>query len=197
MNILIIITGLIILIGYLLYASVNVRFRYEEAGKIVTMSYTAVGITFDITKRTGRLSLAWIPIYRFDLKKKRKKKKKKKEVAAEIVEKKAEKKVKKKRKFGLSDLKLKYLSMAKALMSGIRIRQLQINISGGYREPFYTGKMFAYYCAARGMYPRLMAHVIFFPDFTSEKLTTEGKGLVSLRMFYIFRFVFGINSGKW
>ena len=77
-------------------------------------------------------------------------------------------------------------------MSGMRIRELSIKIRGGFLEPFYTGKMFAYYCAARGAFPSLMSHVSFQPDFSAEKLEAEGKGLVSLRMYYILRFVFGI-----
>ncbi len=176
-----------VIIGFLLFASVIIRFRYEDTDRSASLSYTFVKFMFDITHEKVRFFLFRIPIYAFDAKDHR---------AFEFVKKKLDMKLMWKKKFGLSDLKLEYLIMAKTLMGGIRIRQLQINISGGYREPFYTGKIFAYYCAAKGIYPNLMSHVDFSPDFSSEKLNFEGKGLASLRMFYILRFVFGLLADK-
>lgn len=193
MSIAIIVAPAAIIIGYLLYSSIIIRLKYKDTEKSVSASYSIVAVTIDLAQLRGWLSLLYVPVYRFDL---RKKKKKAAKAAKKAIKEKSDKKAKSKKRFGLSDLKLEYLIMAKELMSGIRIRQLQINISGGYREPFYTGKMFAYYCAARGIYPKLMSHIDFSPNFSSDKLKLEGKGLVSLRMFYIFRFVFGLLADK-
>jgi hypothetical protein len=198
MTIAIIVVPAAIIIGYLLYTSIIIRLKYKDTEKSVSLSYAIVAVKIDLTQLRGRLFLLHVPVYRFDLRKTKKKKKAKAEAKtkAKADKERPDKKPKRKKKFGLSDLKLEYLIMAKELMSGIRIRQLQINISGGYREPFYTGKMFAYYCAARGIYPKLMSHINFSPNFSSDKLKLEGKGLVSLRMFYIFKFVFGVLADK-
>jgi len=190
MTIAIIIICAAAILGYLLITSIVLRFRYLENDKSASLSYACATVMFDIVQKQGRLFLFRIPVYKFKANKEKEKK------TDEIIKKKLEKKPKRKRRFNLSDLKLEYLRMAKALIGGIRIRELLINISGGYKEPFYTGKMFAYYCAAKGMYPNLMSHLNFSPGFSSEKLNIEGKGLVSIKIFYILRFVCGLLADK-
>jgi len=186
MTILIIIAGFLFLFGLLLAASIKVRFNFDESEKALRVSYTLMSLMLDFREKKGKVAFAGLPLKKLDLKSRKK--------AAPPTEKKLRKgkKAKKKRSFGLSFLKMKYLRMVKPLLSGIRIRKLMVKISGGFMEPFNTGKMYGYYWAARGICPKLMSHVVFRPDFSSEHLAFEGKGLVSLRMFYIFRFVFAI-----
>jgi hypothetical protein len=174
-----------ILIAVLLIASIRVRARFAEEEKAVSLSYTLLRVRLDFDDLTGRPIIAGFPLPKFSLRRGKKK-------AAEDKEEKAAKKKEKKKgkkRFKFSDLKIEYLSMAKSLIGGIRFRELELKIRGGFTEPFYTGKMYGYYWAARGMYPNLMSHVDFKPDFSSGSLKIEGKGLVYLRMFYIFRFV--------
>jgi hypothetical protein len=193
MTIVIILIAAAVVIGYLMLASITARFQYETDEKSAVLSYSLLSFNFNIVQKQGRLFLFRIPVYTFTPGKKKKKKEPK---VDKTVKEKPEKKEKKKKRFKLSDLKIEYLRMAKSLIGGIRIRELLIKISGGYREPFYTGKMYAYYWAAKGMYPNLMSHFHFSPDFSSERLNIEGKGLVSIKMFYIFRLFFGLLADK-
>jgi hypothetical protein len=187
MIILIIVLAILALVAVLLAASVAARVRLAEKEKTVFVAYTLVGFTADLAARTGRISVAGVPFPRFKLTGKKKKKLKKEP---------DKKKGKKKKRFKFSDLKIEYLKMAKNLIGGMRIRELEIDVRGGFMEPFYTGKMYAYYWAARGMYPNLISHVSFKPDFSSGSLDIQGKALVSLRMFYIFRFACGLLADK-
>lgn len=187
MAVLIIIACILVLAGIALVTFVGIRLRFSESEKTVAVSYILLGLMMDFSTDKGRLSVAGIPLFRFSLKRSKKKKRvekqKKSEKAAEKPEKKPKGKKKKKR-FRLSDLK-----MARNLIKGIKIRELAVKIRGGLAEPFYTGKMYGYYWAAKGMYPNLMSHVDFRPDFSAGTLTYDGRGLVYLRMFYIFSFV--------
>ncbi|UCD94415.1 MAG: hypothetical protein JSU69_11745 [Candidatus Zixiibacteriota bacterium] len=184
---LIIILAVLAVIALLLAASVAARVILAETEKTVAVSYTLFGFRADLAVKTGQVSIAGVPLFRFKLTGKKETKTKKKPT---------EKKEKKKKRFKFSDLKLEYLKMAKGLIGGLRIRELAISIHGGFMEPFYTGKMYAYYWAARGMYPDLISHINFRPDFSAGSLTIDGKALVSLRMFYIFRFACGLLADK-
>jgi hypothetical protein len=117
--------------------------------------------------------------------------------------KKKDKKIKKvKKEKGPEELKIKkkkgpdfwfeYLKGARDLVGNIRLEFLNIKIRGGIFDPFYTGKMYAYYWAAKGAFPQLMSHVDFRPDFSSETVQIEGKGVVYLRMYYILKVGFSI-----
>ncbi|MBW1784777.1 MAG: hypothetical protein JRL30_29040 [Deltaproteobacteria bacterium] len=194
MTLIIIIAALIIVAALLLAASVRIRAVFDESEKVIRASYTLFGSVYDIPSKKVVIMLAGVKLFSFpvtgkdapDAKKDGEKEKKEKK----------KKKKKKKRKFSFSDLNIEYLKMAKNLVGGTKIRELVIKISGGFTEPFYTGKMYGYYCAAKGMYPNLMSHVDFKPDFSSGSLIFEGKGLVTLRMIYIFRFVCSLLNDK-
>lgn len=183
MTLFIIIAALIILFVLLMAASIRIRARFDESEKMVAASYTFLKTAFDISEKRIYVSAAGIRLFSFPIKSDEKKEKK------AVVPDMAEKEKPKKKRFSFSDLNMKYLRMAKALIGGTKIRELAIKIRGGFTEPFYTGKMYGYYWAAKGMYPKLMSHVDFKPDFSSGSLIFEGKGLVTLRMFYILKFV--------
>ena len=185
MTLTIIIAALVVLGFLLLAASIRIRGVFDQSEKTVHASYMFVGSLFSFPEKRVFISIAGISLFSFPINSK-----KKKESESEI-EKKAEKErpPKKKKRFRFSDLNIGHLKMAKELIGGTKIRELAIKIRGGFTEPFYTGKMYGYYWAAKGMYPKLMSHIDFKPDFSSGTLIFEGKGLVTLRMFYIFRFV--------
>jgi len=181
MTLIIIIAALIIVAALLLAASVRIRAVFDESEKVIRASYTLAGFVYDIPSKRVAVTLAGIRLFTFPISNK---------IAQVVLEKGA------KEKPSFSDLKLEYLKKAKNLVGGTKIRELVIKISGGFTEPFYTGKMYGYYWAAKGMYPNLMSHVDFKPDFSSGSLIFEGKGLVTLRMFYIFRFVCSLLNDK-
>ncbi|PKK84224.1 MAG: hypothetical protein CVT49_04455 [candidate division Zixibacteria bacterium HGW-Zixibacteria-1] len=181
MTLLVIIAALIILFCLVLAASIRIRAKFDDSEKTVAAAYIFLKSTYDISSKTVMVSAFGIRLFSFPIKSE----KKKKEPAPEVEE----KKKKKRKRFSFSDIDIKYLKMAKALIGGTKIKELAIKIRGGFTEPFYTGKMYGYYWAAKGMYPKLMSHVDFKPDFSSGTLIFEGKGLVTLRMYYIFRFV--------
>ena len=183
MTLTIIIAALVVLGFLLLAASIRIRGVFDQSEKTVHASYMFVGSLFSFPEKRVFISIAGISLFSFPIKSK---KKRKTEIEKETEK---EKPKKDKKRFGFSDLNIEYLKMAKELIGGTKIRELTIKIRGGFTEPFYTGKMYGYYWAAKGMYPKLMSHVDFKPDFSSGTLIFEGKGLVTLRMFYIFRFV--------
>ena len=187
MTILIIILAFLAVFALLLAASVAARVRLAQSEKTVVVSYTVVGFIADLAAKTGRISILGLPLFRINLARKKKKK---------TVKESAKKEKPKKKRFRFSDMRIEYLRMAKKLIGGMRIKELAINIHGGFTEPFYTGKMYAYYRAARGMYPSLISHIDFRPDFSSGSLTIDGKALVSLKMYYIFRFACGLLADK-
>jgi hypothetical protein len=176
-----------ILIGYLAVASVKARLVLSEREKTITAAYAVLSFQADIMGRFGRVLIAGIPIHKFKIEGG----KIEKAVMKAVTEKLA-----KEKRLRLSDLKIEHLRAAGRFIGHVRIKELLIKISGGLIEPFYTGKMFAYYCAARGIYPILMSHVHFRPDFSSEKLKFEGKGLASIRMFYIFKVGLGLLADR-
>lgn len=186
MIMLILLAAILVLTALLLAVAIRVRFLFEKSEKSIYVSYTIIGVLIDIASKRGRLALAGIPIYKFDLKREKKK---------PVAEKPAKKRKKKKR-FGLSDLKLEYLGMAKSLIGEIGIEELTVNIRGGFLEPFYTGKMYGYYCAAKGIYPSLMSHIDFTPDFSSSSLEFKGQGVAYIRMYYILKFGFGLLADR-
>jgi len=187
MTLIIIVAALITIAALMLAASIRIRANFDDSEKKIRASYTFVGSDYDILKNQVIVSVAGIRLRSFSLKvgKLMEKAAAKKEKTVESENKKPEKK----KKFAFSDLKLEYLKMARDLIGGTKIKELAIKIRGGFTEPFYTGKMCGYYWIARGMYPNLMSHVDFRPDFSSGTLSFEGKGLVTLRMYYILRFV--------
>jgi hypothetical protein len=179
------------ILAALISASIKIRVRLVESQKTIAVKYTLFQMNLDLQKKTGHVRIAGIEVFRFELAFERKLKEKAKKPRKELPPVGKERK-----KFYLTDLKVEYLIRAKSLVGNIRIKELMIKLTGGWLEPFYTGKMFAYYCAAKGMYPSLMSHVEFRPDFSSEKMKIEGKGLVCLRMYHILRLIFGLLADK-
>ncbi len=184
---LIIIIILAVIITVLVISAIRIRFTYEESEKTVRVSYTLAGIVLDLAAKRGRFLLAGLPVVRFPLKPKAPTK-----VLRTIVEPKG---MKKDEEFSWKDIRLDYLKRFKSLIGSFRIPELIIKIRGGFKEPFHTGKMYGYYWAMRGIYPNLMSHVDFKPDFSAGSLQVSGKGLVYLRMYDILYFVFTILNG--
>jgi len=48
-----------------------------------------------------------------------------------------------------------------------------LTITGGFGDPFETGKVFGYYAILQGIFPSFMSHITFNPDF-SKKLKRAG-----------------------
>ncbi len=174
MLILLIIFAAAALAAGILIASIKMRFRFSDSEQVVSISYLALGLRLNFSDRSGKFCFNGMKIFGFPLK----------PSSIEEIAKKALL-IEKTGRLKLSDIKLEYFKMAGNLISHIRFKELQINIRGGFLEPFYTGKMYGYYWAVKGMYPNLMAHVDFRPDFSSAKLIFEGYGYFYLRLYYI------------
>jgi len=96
--------------------------------------------------------------------------------------------------FDLSLINLKNLKRLKNFIGKINIEHLDLNIEGGFSDPYRTGQLTASYWVVRGMFPALMAHVQYHPDFKIEKFIIRGKGVVSLRGVHILVLVIQLLS---
>lgn len=185
-------TAVLIIIGYLLYTPLRLRLWLAETEKYVRFSYSIFGVVLDIGSMKLQFFVGRIRVYTFDVKKAGLKK------IDEIAKKKRKgrktekSKPGKRKRFELPGFWFEYLKGAWNIVGHIRLDHLDIKISGGIFDPFYTGKFFGYYWAARGAFPRLMSHVQFRPDFSSETLQVEGKGVVYLRLYFILKVVLGL-----
>ena len=183
---------MIVLLGLLIVSSIKLRLKLDETEKTVRVWYTLLRVEIDLSGQQGKLMLAGIKLRRFPLDStKTGKAEKPASLPKKPKKKKAKLTAKKRRSIFdlLSYLKFKYFRKAGSLLRHIKFHDLMLRISGGFLEPFYTGKMFAYYCALKGACPSVMAPISFQPDFSSGSLRFAGKGLAHIRMYYILEFV--------
>jgi len=183
MTLVIVFTALAAVIVWLLMSSIRLRFSFDDSEKLVAASYTLLCVRIDFEATRGHVTVGMLPVFRFRLKRKPKPEKPKR---------------KRRLKFKLkwSDFKIDYLYQFKSCLSKIRIKYLDIKITGGFKSPYRTGQACALYWAAVGILPRLMKHISFNPDFDAEKIDFSGKGLVSLRLFYIIRLVYRLLADR-
>nr|MBN2278829.1 DUF2953 domain-containing protein [candidate division Zixibacteria bacterium] len=165
---------IIILMFLALVSSIRIRFSLEHAAKKLWVSYTLLGVILDLTTKQGTVTIAKIPLYRFDMKRPTR----------------PEKKKKRKFRFKLkpSDFRVAYLEYFRSLLNKIRIDSLDLRVDGGFSDPYNTGRTCAFYWAAKGIFPRLMNHVTFNPDFDREDFDFYGRGNIALRLCHIIRF---------
>ncbi len=187
LSILIILTGIAVI---LLAAAIRFGFRIDRDVKEIFFSYLLVRVVIDFREMNGTVSLAGIKIKKIDLTGKEKPAEIKKEMPKE-----PEKKKKFRRpEFGWSDLHL-----LKSLIKKFHIKYLALNISGGLSDPYKTGKYFGIYTAISGILPKIMRHINFYPDFTTDNLKFDGKGLIYVRPYDLILWVIKviIKKRKW
>jgi len=172
MTTIIIISSLALIFSLILLAKISGSFIANKDKKRVTGSFMLFSIVLDFVQKSGQIKFWRLTFIRFALGRK-------KPFPVKIVEDTAVK------KFKISNLNLDLLRKAKRLIGYIKINKLIVKIHGGFTEPFYTGKIYGYYWAMKGMFPKLMSHVDFRPDFSSGKLTFDSRGKLSIRLVYI------------
>jgi hypothetical protein len=185
--------------AYFIFSSIRLRLVFDEPTRLVAVSYAFAGFIADLRKFNGKLQLFGIKVYGIDFRKairsgisrKSKIKPQAKESKKEIPTAKDEKR-KSKSKFNLSVISLDYLTAIRHFLRKIRISYLDIELRGGFSDPYHTGQAVASYWAAKGIATGIMSHIRFFPDFEAEKMQIKGKGIVSLRMVHILVLVFRI-----
>ncbi|GEM_PF-1186497 len=185
--------------AYFVFSSIRLRLIFDEPTRLVAASYALVSFVADLQELKGKLRLFGIKIYGIDFRNAIKsgvsrKSKAKSEAERKTIEIPTEKKHKKKTKskLNLSLISLDYLTAVRRFLGKIRIPHLDIEIRGGFSDPYHTGQAVASYWAAKGIAPGIMSHIRFYPDFDAEKLHIKGKGIVSLRMVHILVLVFRI-----
>ncbi|SYZ72679.1 hypothetical protein TRIP_C20794 [Candidatus Zixiibacteriota bacterium] len=168
----------------LLAAAVRFGFRYDREVKEIFLSYLLLRAVIDFREMNIRISLAGINIKQLDLKGGEKR--------AEVKKEKPEA-PKKKRKFRRPEFGWSDLNLLKSLIEKFHIKYLALNISGGFSDPYETGKYFGIYTAVSGILPKIMRHINFRPDFTTDILHFDGKGLIYVRpyalIFWILKVV--------
>lgn len=172
----------------LLASSIRLRFEFNGKIKYTSIAYLFLTALFDISKRQFSLKLLGISIKNVELDKSEKPKAEKEKPASKP---KARKKL-----FSWRDLKWVYAQWLLKLIRKIRIRHLNFDIMGGFEDPYYTGQMTAIYWAARGVAPGIMSHVTFAPDFGANRMVYKGKGLITLRMYYILKLVIRLLTDR-
>ncbi len=166
---------------WLLLSSLKLRFIFDEKERWVSLAYTFIRVRADFLSRDITLQLfgAGVKRYGFDsFRKKTKSSEEKPKVPVKDGE-------KKKRRWDISMLHSGYLDPIGRLLGKIRIKYLDIDITGGVRDPFYTGQVYAFYWVLAGVWRPILRHVRFRPDFMAEKLKFRGKGIVSIRVVHI------------
>jgi hypothetical protein len=64
-------------------------------------------------------------------------------------------------------------------------------ISGGFSDPYETGVNYGYYWALKGIFPKIMSHIDYKPDFSSSELQFDGLGDIRIRMIHLI--IFGLR----
>ena len=192
---LIVISVILALILYLCLSSLKLRFRIDDRVKDLKVSYILAGVRIDFKDMAAKIYLAGIRVKSFAFADMIASKPEEKAEKAKEVGKKKEKKGFAFTRIGFDEV-LYYLKKGRYLMTKIRIRYLNIDISDGFADPYYTGQLFAVYSVLMGVCPRLASHISFRPDFSADSIKVRGKGLVAIRMLYILRVVLQILTGK-
>lgn len=180
---------------FLLFSSLKLRLIFNESARFIQLSYTFFAFRLNFNGMIGRFHVAGIGLKEFRIFDGKTSKKKK--VAREIKEK--DKKVKFRRagfdRAGLHKF-VYYLKKSYYLLRKIRVKKLDIIISEGFSDPYYTGLLYAYFSAVGGIFPKLMSHIKFYPNFAADAIKINGEGLVILRIFDILIPVLQILADK-
>jgi hypothetical protein len=190
----VIIILLIAAVFYLMFSSVKLYILLDRTTRLVELSYTLFKFQAELVGLSGKIYFAGIRIKKFNLTDI--KSLGKSESAAEKLPKKEIKK--KSMKFNVLDMGniIYYLKKAYYPIRKIRIKRLDIQITDGFSDPHKTGQLYALYMTARGIFPELMSHISFRPDFAADKIDIKGEGLVKLRIFFILVPVLQILTDK-
>jgi len=181
--IIIILSIILLIIAVALAGAIRFKFRFDKNQKTISISYLMLRFLIDFDTMTGQVTIAAIQVKRIELKNLlRKTAKKPPQTTTPPPAKKAEK-MPRWLKLGWSDIKRFF-----SLLGKIRTKDLVFTISGGISDPYQTGKYFGYYMALCGVFPRLMSHIAFRPDFVAESLKFEGKGIIYIRVYQILIF---------
>ena len=172
---------LVLLIAIFLASSIRLRFEFNEKTKYASIAYLFLTAFFDIAKQQLSIRLLGITIKKLGFDKEGR--------PATAKQKFPQKPETRKKWFSWPDLKWVFARWLWQLIRKIRIRHLKLDFAGGFEDPYYTGHATAIYWTARGIAPKIMSHVAFSPDFDANKMTYSGKGLITLRMFYIIKLV--------
>lgn len=212
---LIIISALFLAVIWLVFSSIRLRLEFDEPVRLAVLSYAFLAFRADLKAFMGQARLFGISVYSFGFKdgifrKSQSKKAKKKESKTKIEIKKAgpdksktpikgkqkdkeKKKSRSGRSFDYLDLiSVKNLQIIKRFIGKFSIDYLNIEIKGGFDDPYRTGQAVASYWAARGMLYPVMKYVHYYPDFDAEKFEFRGKGIVSIRVVHILVLVFSV-----
>ncbi len=177
-----------------IFSSIKLRLKFNDKIKFIDLSYTLFRFRFLFNDKTGRLYFAGIRIKKFDLMD---------IITAEKTEEvKKEKapKEKKKKPFWTKSPNfnqiLYYLKKLSYPIRKIKIKYLNIDISDGFSDPYYTGQLYAIYSTVSGIFPKLMSHIKFWPDFSADSIKISGEGLVKLRIYHILLPVLQLLADK-
>ncbi|MCP4703018.1 MAG: DUF2953 domain-containing protein, partial [candidate division Zixibacteria bacterium] len=182
--------------GYFIFSSIKLRLKFDDTIRFIDLSYTFFKIRLLFNDKTGRIYLAGIKVKTFNLWDilKTDRSPKSEKARDDTIE-------KKKRKFDWSGcLELKkmryYLKKLSYPIGKIKIKYLNIEISDGFSDPYHTGQLYATYSTIIGIFPKLMSHINFNPDFSADKLKISGEGLVKLRLCHILLPILQILADK-
>ncbi|MCX6829569.1 MAG: hypothetical protein NT002_09855 [candidate division Zixibacteria bacterium] len=181
--VIIILSVILLIIAVALVGAVRFKFRFDKKQKTISISYLLFGFLIDFDTMTGQFSVAAIRVKRIELKSLLQKTAKETPGTATLPPAKKAEKMPRWLKLGWSDIKRFF-----RLLGKIRTKDLVFTISGGISDPYQTGKYFGYYMALCGVFPRLMSHISFQPDFAAESLKFEGKGIIYIRVYQILIF---------
>jgi len=177
-----ILIALALLILIALISAVKLRFRYDDSVQFVRASYLILGAGADFISKRGVVYLFGIPIYRIPFERVTGIAKKKSEP------KKEEKPAKKAKGFSLKGFHWRDLRIIGKLLGGIRTKNLKVVVTGGLWDPYETGKAYGYYAILQGIFPTIMSHIKFNPDFTNASLQIRGRGLIYIRTYHLVIF---------
>ncbi len=172
---------LVALVAIVLTSPLRLKFEFSDDAEFAALAFLFGTVSFDLPKRHLEIRLAGFRIKKIKTGKKAK--------AAKAKKVSIEKPKARKRRFKIPKLKFVYARWALQLLRKIHIRYLNLNIAGGFEDPYHTGNAAAIYWTAKGISPRFMSHITFSPEFSSNCLTFNGKGLITIKMYYIVRLI--------
>ena len=194
-----ILIGLACLLGAAVLSSIKLKFRFDEKVKTAGVSYLLFGGRVDINKGLVSMYVGPIRVKRYRLSELMASIARKKETVPDTGD-------NEKEKAAVSDgrrqreLPLKFdlgdLWRLRNILKRIRLRYLDLRLSGGFADPYRTGQLLAGYMILRGMMPIFMSHIQYSVDFSADSLDFKGKGFVSLRILYILIEVLRLLTDK-
>lgn len=185
---------IILAVLYFGLSSIKLRLLFNESNKFIELSYTLIKFRLLFNDLTGRIYFAGIRIKKFGLLEAISGRKPKK------ITKEEKPKKKKRKPAGPKSIKfgqiLYYLKKLYYPIHKIKIKYLYLNISDGFSDPYYTGQLYALYTTFTGIFPKLMSHISFKPDFSADNIKIIGEGLVKLKIYHILLPILQILADK-